>query len=245
MKKRILGILLTMALIIGLVTAFSLGAGATDDGEHSQHCVCGATHEAVGNHTEEEIINWVAWDGVSEISYDSNKTAYVYLAADVALSERVFVQDNYKLYICLNGHNISAAEEYEVSQYGAAFRLEGYADLTITDCKNTVNEGYVDAQTGLWTPGTAEEEGDVTYNLSGGVIYGFNASGSYGTIYELLSKYGFKPLNLKNFSELELLEFMKKDKKALQDKISFIIPTDKKVVKEIKLSFDEVLEMFK
>lgn len=67
----------------------------------------------------------------------------------------------------------------------------------------------------------------------------------YRLSHELLSKYGFKPLNLKNFSELELLEFMKKDKKALQDKISFIIPTDKKVVKEIKLSFDEVLEMFK
>ena len=180
MKKQILSVLITLVMLISLVTVMSVSTSAAD--EHT-HCVCGATHEAVGNHTEEEIINWVAWDGVSEISYDSNKTAYVYLAADVVLSERVFVQDNYKLYICLNGHNISAAEEYEVSAYGAAFRLEGYADLTITDCKNTVNEGYVDAETGLWTPGTAEEEGDVTYNLSGGVIYGFNAIGCYGTIY--------------------------------------------------------------
>ena len=65
----------------------------------------------------------------------------------------------------------------------------------------------------------------------------------YRLTIELLEKYGFKNNNLK-FKPIELLEIMKKDKKASNDKILFIVPCDKKKVKEIKLTFDEVLSMF-
>lgn len=58
---------------------------------------------------------------------------------------------------------------------------------------------------------------------------------------ELLHKYGFKELRIKNFAKLA--EIMKKDKKASTDKISFIIPCGKKQVKEIKFTPKEVLEM--
>ena len=37
---------------------------------------------------------------------------------------------------------------------------------------------------------------------------------------------------------------MKKDKKALKDKITFIVPCDKKKVKEIQLTPTEVFDMF-
>ena len=37
---------------------------------------------------------------------------------------------------------------------------------------------------------------------------------------------------------------MKKDKKALSDKITFIVPESKKKVKEIVLQPEEVVEMF-
>ena len=40
-----------------------------------------------------------------------------------------------------------------------------------------------------------------------------------------------------------LIEMMKKDKKSLSDKITFIVPIDKKKVEEIKLSVDEVMEI--
>ena len=36
---------------------------------------------------------------------------------------------------------------------------------------------------------------------------------------------------------------MKKDKKATADKITFIVPKDKKSVKEVKLSIEEVEEI--
>ena len=65
----------------------------------------------------------------------------------------------------------------------------------------------------------------------------------YRLAIELLNKYGFKNLEHK-YNSSELLEVMKHDKKANQDKITFIIPCDKKKVKEIKLLTTEVFEMF-
>ena len=60
---------------------------------------------------------------------------------------------------------------------------------------------------------------------------------------ELLGKYGFKPLSRK-YPVDKLIEIMKKDKKATADKITFIVPCDKKKVKEIKLLPQEVEYMF-
>lgn len=60
---------------------------------------------------------------------------------------------------------------------------------------------------------------------------------------ELLEKYGFRKLNNK-YPKEKLIEIMKKDKKASIDKITFIIPSDKKRVKEIKLTPSDVEEMF-
>lgn len=60
---------------------------------------------------------------------------------------------------------------------------------------------------------------------------------------ELLEKYGFKRL-CKKYPKEKLIEIMKKDKKASSDKITFIIPSDKKRVKEIKLTPLDVEEMF-
>ena len=60
---------------------------------------------------------------------------------------------------------------------------------------------------------------------------------------ELLSKYGFKACELKE-KPIELVEIMKKDKKARKDKITFIVPTEKKKVKEVELTPAEILEMF-
>lgn len=61
---------------------------------------------------------------------------------------------------------------------------------------------------------------------------------------ELLNKYGFKNLNLVNkYSKEELLEYMKMDKKATSDKITFIVPYDKKKVKSMSFESEEVLKM--
>ncbi len=59
---------------------------------------------------------------------------------------------------------------------------------------------------------------------------------------ELLEKYGFRTLN-KVYSNEKLIEIMKKDKKASDGKITFIIPISKKKVKEVKLSPEETYYM--
>lgn len=59
---------------------------------------------------------------------------------------------------------------------------------------------------------------------------------------DLLEKYGFKPLR-KKYSPVELVEIMKRDKKASATKITFIIPSDKKEVCEIQLSPKQVRSM--
>ena len=52
---------------------------------------------------------------------------------------------------------------------------------------------------------------------------------------DLLEKYGFKPLDT-YYPTDKLIDIMKKDKKATSDKITFIVPSGKKQVKEIKLT---------
>lgn len=52
---------------------------------------------------------------------------------------------------------------------------------------------------------------------------------------DLLNKYGFKPL-CKQYPIERLVEIMKKDKKATSSKITFIIPSGKKQVTEVKLT---------
>ncbi len=67
----------------------------------------------------------------------------------------------------------------------------------------------------------------------------------YRLALDLLTRYGFKPFEVKSkFRVEDIVEVMKKDKKASQNKITFIIPYDKKKVKEICLNLDEVIEMF-
>ena len=60
---------------------------------------------------------------------------------------------------------------------------------------------------------------------------------------ELLNKYGFKKTAIK-YQPSELVEIMKLDKKAENNKITFIVPCDKKKVKEIKLTTSETMQMF-
>ena len=52
---------------------------------------------------------------------------------------------------------------------------------------------------------------------------------------DLLDKYGFKPL-MTVYPIEKLMQAMKKDKKAISDRITFIVPCGKKQVKEVKLT---------
>lgn len=57
---------------------------------------------------------------------------------------------------------------------------------------------------------------------------------------DLLERYGFSRLTA-SYPNEKLIEIMKKDKKSLGNKIAFIIPCDKKKVREIKLAPQEII----
>jgi len=60
---------------------------------------------------------------------------------------------------------------------------------------------------------------------------------------ELLEKYGFEPLEKNSFDVQKIIEIMKKDKKSDGKNITFIVPSDKKRVAEIKLAPFDVERM--
>lgn len=75
---------LDMARYEALCAALAAQVSLTAErgGEHADHPVCGATHADIGDHTADKCeanVTWTAWDGVSDITYDANNTAYVYL----------------------------------------------------------------------------------------------------------------------------------------------------------------------
>ena len=62
---------------------------------------------------------------------------------------------------------------------------------------------------------------------------------------ELLNKYGFKAIKFSEKFNIEnLTKIMTKDKKSEQNYVNFIVPCDKKRVKEISYNQDEILDMF-
>jgi len=60
---------------------------------------------------------------------------------------------------------------------------------------------------------------------------------------DLLAKYGFKEEKIPYKPE-QIVEMMKKDKKAKQEKVVFILPCDKRKVKEVKISPKDLLSKF-
>ena len=82
-----------------------------------------------------------------------------------------------------------------------------------------------------------------------GLFFVFNYAYAQGLItysyyrlaVDLLNKYGFKNSETKT-KPIELINIIKQDKKAEQDKITLIVPCEKKKVKEVKLTIPELLE---
>ena len=65
-------------------------------------------------------------------------------------------------------------------------------------------------------------------------------------LYRRVPKFGFKNINLRRVAKPEkIAEAMKRDKKALKDGIVMILPSDKKQVKEVRFTEEEIIEFLK
>ena len=163
-------------------------------GEHRNHCVCGATHNNIGDHTAESQITFNKWlastasrgytldvggaghstDGDGQTLDSNNK--YVlpadnlsadnyYLKGDVKVEHPIQIKGD--VTICLNGHTIQSKAKNQ-----PVFEVVSGSTLTLTDCQG--NKGEVTH----FSDGTGcgVEVNGGKFNLYGGSISGNTAA---------------------------------------------------------------------
>ncbi len=175
MNHKKLLLTLTMCLCALLCTVVT--ASASEVQEHS-HPICGATHTNIGDHTGPcGDVTWTAWSGPAangdtNITYDSNNTAYIYLTGNVEMSKALTIPQGYTLYLCLNGKTISYNGEGIIyNNGGGLIYINGAA--TICDCENTGCIKYEKTQEYIQIS-TIHSWG--TLNLYGGTISRMNTN---------------------------------------------------------------------
>ena len=152
---------------------------------HTAHCVCGGTHTAIGNHTEENKLNFQPWNPYAAnpakpqmpTSMPEGVDGY-YLTQDVTLKSSWEPSD---VVLCLNGHKMT------FSGYGAV-KISGNGKLTLTDCGTTGklcregNEVYKKGGISLSTGST--------FDMYGGTITGFQNGVSTDQVGGTIHLYG-------------------------------------------------------
>ena len=152
---------------------------------HTAHCVCGGTHTAIGNHTEENKLNFQPWNPYAKdpanpqmpTSMPADVDGY-YLTQDVTLKS---IWEPSDVVLCLNGHKMT------FSGYGAV-KISGNGKLTLTDCGTTGklcregNEVYKKGGISLSTGST--------FDMYGGTITGFQNGVSTDQVGGTIHLYG-------------------------------------------------------
>ena len=158
-----------------------------------EHPICGATHKDINGHTGAcADVTWTAWDGVSDITYDANNTAYVYLRDNAERDSALEIANGYTLYLCLSGHSLTKNKTGK-----SVIKVGDNATLSLCDCS--------DAQSGKLTHGTtargSKYEGHgvslgyrSTFNMYGGSITGNRADTGGGV--SLASEYSYAKFNM-------------------------------------------------
>lgn len=182
--KRLLAIPIAASLVMGLLPAPTLAA---DTAAHS-HPICGAAHADIGDHTGAcEAVTWTAWNGTDAITYDANKTAYIYLEKDATRDDYLDIKAGYTLYLCLDGHSMtSSATDKEViyARNGANFIL---CDCTgggkITHSPNVTGRGVRVSQGGSNKASFTMYGGEISGNHHGGNGAGIETQNGTVTMY--------------------------------------------------------------
>jgi hypothetical protein len=144
--------------------------------EHT-HCVCGKTHQKIGNHGQADEKTFKPWDKTDSLPTSG---AY-YLTQDVTISGNVTLNENVTL--CLNGQTISGS-----------ITVGSGASLTLTDCTGKgrvqgevlVNGGKFELYSGTITGGVQVGMKGGTYQtgssftMYGGAITGNKTDSSSG-----------------------------------------------------------------
>ena len=161
MKKRLFGLLVTLCMALGLTPAMPVRAEET----HT-HCICGASHTVIGDHTDSGEYSGT-WTGTATLPTQSG---YYYLTDNVTISSTWEPVDG--IVLCLNGHTITGTAT--ATGYNGFIELNG--DFTLTDCQ--ANEGKIETE--------AENRACIyssgNFNLYGGSIEHTNSATGTGVL---------------------------------------------------------------
>ncbi len=146
------------------------------------HCLCGAAHKAIGDHTDANAsqITFTEWtDALAEQQNGSGKTAsnslpkegnnFYYLTQDVVLSTSWKPADGTVL--CLNGHSITSTSVY----YG--IHIADGVTFTLTDCNGSGKSYRFADGDGYYDPWKRDDSG--SHEVIGGILTAPHGSGVY------------------------------------------------------------------
>lgn len=170
-------LLLTLTLCLCALLCMVVTASASEVQGHTNHFSCGVADCQNNDHGHTQVTEWTAWNGPAangntNITYDSNNTAYIYLADNVNISNALTIPQDHTLYLCLNGKTISYNGEGIIyNNGGGLIYINGAA--TICDCENTGCIKYEKTQEYIQIS-TIHSWG--TLNLYGGTISRMNTN---------------------------------------------------------------------
>ena len=172
--KRLLAIPIAACLAIGMLPTPALA----DDTGHNAHPICGATHKDIGDHTGTcADVAWTAWNGTSEITYDANKTAYVYLEKDATRNNRLIVKAGYTLYLCLNGRELKSSVTSSDAYQGMSqvINVDNGAQFILCDCQGSGTITHSSGAKGKGVRVGGSDPAAATFSMYGGTISGNHA----------------------------------------------------------------------
>ena len=143
------------------------GKGASQPSLEHKHCVCGAAHESVGDHTTENEVAFTAWNDTEAKSQYNNAadvtaanslpstTGNYYLTGNVTLKNLCKITGDEEITLCLNGYRILVNDQTPAGMDAAAIYTESTKPLTLTDCIGNAAIQYIgtdqDFHTGITT----------------------------------------------------------------------------------------------
>ena len=174
-------LLLTLTLCLCALLCMAVTASASEVQVHANHFSCGVADCQNSDHGHTPVTEWTAWNGPAangntNITYDSNNTAYIYLADNVTTEYSIEVREGKTLYLCLNGHSITKTSEDDT--LGGAIVVNEGGKLVLCDCKPSGNEGSITHSPGI--EGRGVRMGGSTYGVDTEfLMYGGKISGNH------------------------------------------------------------------
>ncbi len=158
---------LAAALILAGLTPTAAKAGEVDPEAPHVHCVCGNSASAIAS-DEHSCSNpdqvWTAVGTDAELRNISSGNNYFYLTADIEMTAAIKLTAGQYLYLCLNGHTITAAVNNRAFWFGDNID----AKFSFCDCQKS---------------GTITAHPDTTGVANGGNFY--LGSGARSEFYEI------------------------------------------------------------